>query len=191
MSSPPPIEPSPLPGFDPTRCPQPRRGHPRPSIHPFIHPSHPSQLTAPHRIPQPPHGCTPPRASPAPSWLPRVPPAPVPPYLSGAWPRTGQRSRAASSTERGQRLPRLSLLAGEEPGYSQPLVWVWVWCGRGGGCECVSVSVGVLVVSPSREPQAPRSRSIPTLQRCVLQQPWSLARSWYHKIIEWPGLEGA
>lgn len=47
---PPPIERSLFPRFDPTRCPQPRRGHP--------HPSHPSHLTAPHRIPQHPR-CSP------------------------------------------------------------------------------------------------------------------------------------
>lgn len=54
---PPPIEPSLLSRFDPTRRPQPRRGHP----HPFIHPSHPSHLAAPtasrstHRtLPEPP-----------------------------------------------------------------------------------------------------------------------------------------
>lgn len=67
------------------------------------------------------------------------------PYLNGAWPGWGgrvgagegalcpERIRAASFTERGQRLPYplLSLLAGEEPGYSQPLVCVYV-----GVCVC-------------------------------------------------------
>lgn len=106
------------------------RTSPRPTVShsiPAAAPLHPTRS-----IPSPPPG--------SPGC--RLPPAP--PYLSGAWPGTAAgtghgcpaRSRAASSTKRGQRLPWLSLLAGEEPGYSQPLVWEWVWCGGVSVCEC-------------------------------------------------------
>lgn len=136
--SPPPIEPSLLPRFDPARCPQPRRGHP-------THRTHGTHGTAPpasHSIPT--AAPRPPGASPAPRG--RLPPLRLTSAGHGRA-RRGDghccpaRSRAAASTERGQRLPGLSLLAGEEPGYSQPLVRCGCGCGVGGvcgvGCVCV------------------------------------------------------
>ena len=123
---------------------------------PHAHPSHPFSRFDPgfgagsleaDPSPSPPH-CNPPAPS-----IPSLQPAfsrlqtcrSPSPYLNGAWPGWGgrvgagegalcpERIRAASFTERGQRLPcpLLSLLAGEEPGYSQPLVCVYV-----GVCVC-------------------------------------------------------
>ena len=95
------------------------------------------------RTPPHPHptATPPPRASPASSRLfPGCKPvAPLLLTLTGHGRDGGEgalcpeRIRAASFTERGQRLPcpLLSLLAGEEPGYSQPLVCVYV-----GVCVC-------------------------------------------------------
>ena len=207
VSPPLPIEPSPFPRFDPgagagwlpcRAC----GGFPR-SIPPHCTSPRPVAPASPHCTPIAPH-CIPiapiaphPEHAQPSAWS--LPGAAChhthththththPPYLSGAWPglEPGKgrwcpvRSRAASGTERGQRLPcpPLSLLAGEEPGYSQPLV-----CGWGCGCvqACVCVCVCVCVIPPARghrEHRTPQASPHPKdASSCI---PEVCPRPWY------------
>lgn len=168
----PPVHPAPLhltpPHFN-RRTPL----HPdRTPLHP-LHPigSIPSPQPGPSRV-QPCHPSTP----------------PAPPYLSGAWPgpEPGKgrwcpaRSRAASGPERGQRLPcpPLSLLAGEEPGYSQPLVCSSVCAGC--VCVCVCAAASVCAIPPARghrKHRAPQASPHPKdASSCI---PGICPRPWY------------
>lgn len=99
---PPPIEPSPLPRFDPSRCPQPRRGHPRPSIHPSMHPTHRTS-------PRPTASRSPPMAAPYPEH-PQLPPGSPgcrkPPLrLTSAGHGRGRRRGRGTCARRGAELP--------------------------------------------------------------------------------------